>query len=256
MNATRLYTLKYGQNRQVLSIGRGADPYPCPHRKPPEGNRQLRFRTLLGTRHHLPRHPVYRHQRQVYQQGRKARSIQHHRRQTLHRYRCKQEKGNEAPPHLYDLTSLQVDCNKKFAYSADITLKLIQSLYEKKYTTYPRVDTQFLTDDIYPKCPQILNGVSQAKIMSQQKYLPLIQQLATISKKLPKSKKVFDNSKVTDHHAIIPTGVPPTGLTDMEANVYDLIAKRFISVFYPDCKFSTTTVLGEVINEDGPKPER
>jgi len=166
------------------------------------------------------------------------------------------KKGNEAPPHLYDLTSLQVDCNKKFAYSADITLKLIQSLYEKKYTTYPRVDTQFLTDDIYPKCPQILNGVSQAKIMSQQKYLPLIQQLATISKKLPKSKKVFDNSKVTDHHAIIPTGVPPTGLTDMEANVYDLIAKRFISVFYPDCKFSTTTVLGEVINEDGPKPEK
>ena len=166
------------------------------------------------------------------------------------------KKGNEAPPHLYDLTSLQVDCNKKFAYSADITLKLIQSLYEKKYTTYPRVDTQFLTDDIYPKCPQILNGVSQAKIASQQKYLPLIQQLAATGKKLPKSKKVFDNSKVTDHHAIIPTGVPPTGLTDMEANVYDLIAKRFISVFYPDCKFSTTTVLGEVINEDGPKPEK
>lgn len=149
-----------------------------------------------------------------------------------------------------------MDCNKKFAYSADITLKLIQSLYEKKYTTYPRVDTQFLTDDIYPKCPQILNGVSQAKIASQQKYLPLIQQLAATGKKLPKSKKVFDNSKVTDHHAIIPTGVPPTGLTDMEANVYDLIAKRFISVFYPDCKFSTTTVLGEVINEDGPKPEK
>ena len=166
------------------------------------------------------------------------------------------KKGNEAPPHRYDLTSLQVDCNKKFAYSADITLKLIQSLYEKKYTTYPRVDTQFLTDDIYPKCPQILNGVSQAKIASQQKYLPLIQQLAATGKKLPKSKKVFDNSKVTDHHAIIPTGVPPTGLTDMEANVYDLIAKRFISVFYPDCKFSTTTVLGEVINEDGPKPEK
>ncbi len=166
------------------------------------------------------------------------------------------KKGNEAPPHLYDLTSLQVDCNKKFAYSADITLKLIQSLYEKKYTTYPRVDTQFLTDDIYPKCPQILNGVSQAKIASQQKYLPLIQQLAATGKKLPKSKKVFDNSKVTDHHAIIPTGVPPTGLTDMEANVYDLIAKRFISVFYPDCKFSTTTVLGEVINEDGEKPQK
>ena len=166
------------------------------------------------------------------------------------------KKGTEAPPHLYDLTSLQVDCNKKFAYSADITLKLIQSLYEKKFTTYPRVDTQYLTDDIYPKVPQILNGVSQAKIMSQQKYLPLVQQLAASGKKLPKSKKVFDNSKVTDHHAIIPTGVPPTGLTDMEANVYDLIAKRFISVFYPDCKFSTTTVIGEVVNEDGDKPEK
>ena len=166
------------------------------------------------------------------------------------------KKGTEAPPHLYDLTSLQVDCNKKFSYSADMTLKLIQSLYEKKYTTYPRVDTQFLTDDIYPKVPQILNGVSQTKIASQQKYLPLIQQLAASGKKLPKSKKVFDNSKVTDHHAIIPTGVPPTGLTDMEANVYDLIATRFISVFYPDCKFSTTTVMGEVVNEDGDKPQK
>ena len=166
------------------------------------------------------------------------------------------KKGTEAPPHLYDLTSLQVDCNKKFSYSADMTLKLIQSLYEKKFTTYPRVDTQFLTDDIYPKCPQILNGVSQAKINSQQKYLPLIQQLAATGKKLPKSKKVFDNSKVTDHHAIIPTGVPPSGLTDMEANVYDLIAKRFISIFYPDCKFSTTTVLGEVIGETDGKEQK
>lgn len=137
-----------------------------------------------------------------------------------------------------------------------MTLKLIQSLYEKKFTTYPRVDTQFLTDDIYPKCPQILNGVSQAKINSQQKYLPLIQQLAATGKKLPKSKKVFDNSKVTDHHAIIPTGVPPSGLTDMEANVYDLIAKRFISIFYPDCKFSTTTVLGEVIGETDGKEQK
>ena len=256
MNATRLYTLKYGQNRQVLSIGRVQTPTLALIVNRQKEIDNFVSGTLLGTRHHLSRHPVYGNQRQVYQQGGRREGFQYHRWQTLHRYRRKQEKGKRGAtsslrPHLA-AGGLQ----QKFAYSADITLKLIQSLYEKKYTTYPRVDTQFLTDDIYPKCPQILNGVSQAKIMSQQKYLPLIQQLATISKKLPKSKKVFDNSKVTDHHAIIPTGVPPTGLTDMEANVYDLIAKRFISVFYPDCKFSTTTVLGEVINEDGPKPEK
>jgi DNA topoisomerase-3 len=146
------------------------------------------------------------------------------------------KKGTEAPPHLFDLTSLQVECNRKFSYSAEMTLNLIQSLYEKKFTTYPRVDTQYLSDDIYPKCPSILNGLRG--------YEPLIQPLA--GKPLPKTKKVFDTSKVTDHHAIIPTGVPAVGLTDMERNVYDLIAKRFISVFYPDCKFSTTTVLGKV----------
>lgn len=156
------------------------------------------------------------------------------------------KKGTEAPPHLYDLTSLQVDCNRKFSYSAETTLNLIQSLYEKKFTTYPRVDTQYLSDDIYPKCPQILNGLSQCKIDSQPKYMPWIKNLAAMSKKLPKSKKVFDTSKVTDHHAIIPTGVPVKSLTVMEQNVFDLIATRFISAFYPDCKFSTTTVLGEV----------
>ena len=139
-----------------------------------------------------------------------------------------------------------MDCNRKFSYSAETTLNLIQSLYEKKFTTYPRVDTQYLSDDIYPKCPQILNGLSQCKIESQPKYMPWIRNLAAISKKLPKSKKVFDTSKVTDHHAIIPTGVPVQGLTIMEQNVFDLIATRFISAFYPDCKFSTTTVLGEV----------
>ena len=143
--------------------------------------------------------------------------------------------GTEAPPHLYDLTSLQVDCNKKFSMSAELTLNTIQSLYEKKLTTYPRVDTTFLTDDIYPKCPQILGGLKG--------YEAYMQPLA--GKKLPKSKKVFDNSKVTDHHAIIPTGVPAQNLTDMERHVYDLIARRFICVFYPDCKFATTTVTGQ-----------
>ena len=145
------------------------------------------------------------------------------------------KKGTEAPPRLFDLTSLQVECNKKFAYSADMTLKLIQSLYEKKVATYPRVDTTFLSDDIYPKCPKILEGLKD--------YTAFTAPLA--GQKLIKSKKVFDNSKVTDHHAIIPTGVQPQGLTDMEKNVFDLIARRFIAVFYPDCKFSTTTVTGE-----------
>ena len=256
MNATRLYTLKYGQNRQVLSIGRVQTPTLAliVNRQKEIDNFVSEPYWVLATIYRDTQFTATSGKFTSKEEGEKAFSTIASKPFTV--TDVSKKKGNEAPPHLYDLTSLQVDCNKKFAYSADITLKLIQSLYEKKYTTYPRVDTQFLTDDIYPKCPQILNGVSQAKIASQQKYLPLIQQLAATGKKLPKSKKVFDNSKVTDHHAIIPTGVPPTGLTDMEANVYDLIAKRFISVFYPDCKFSTTTVLGEVINEDGPKPEK
>ena len=144
--------------------------------------------------------------------------------------------GKEYAPRLFDLTSLQVECNKKFAYSADETLKLIQSLYEKKVATYPRVDTTFLSDDIYPKCPAILKGLRDYEVLTA----PLA------GTTLLKSKKVFDNSKVTDHHAIIPTGVYAQNLTDMERRVYDLIARRFIAVFYPDCKISTTTVMGEV----------
>ena len=146
------------------------------------------------------------------------------------------KKGVEYAPRLFDLTSLQVECNKKFAYSADETLKLIQSLYEKKVTTYPRVDTTFLSDDIYPKVPNTLKGLVDYTELTA----PLMNQ------KLPKSKKVFDNSKVTDHHAIIPTGVPARNLTDTERKVYDLVARRFIAAFYPDCEISTTTVLGQV----------
>ena len=256
MNATRLYTLKYGQNRQVLSIGRVQTPTLAliVNRQKEIDNFEPEPYWVLATIYRNTQFTATSGKFTSKEEGEKAFSTITGKPFTV--TDVSKKKGTEAPPHLYDLTSLQVDCNKKFAYSADITLKLIQSLYEKKFTTYPRVDTQYLTDDIYPKVPQILNGVSQAKIMSQQKYLPLVQQLAASGKKLPKSKKVFDNSKVTDHHAIIPTGVPPTGLTDMEANVYDLIAKRFISVFYPDCKFSTTTVIGEVVNEDGDKPEK
>ena len=256
MNATRLYTLKYGQNRQVLSIGRVQTPTLAliVNRQKEIDNFEPEPYWVLATIYRNTQFTATSGKFTSKEEGEKAFSTIAGKPFTV--TDVQKKKGTEAPPHLYDLTSLQVDCNKKFSYSADMTLKLIQSLYEKKFTTYPRVDTQYLTDDIYPKVPQILNGVSQAKILSQQKYLPLVQQLAASGKKLPKSKKVFDNSKVTDHHAIIPTGVPPTGLTDMEANVNDLIAKRFISVFYPDCKFSTTTVIGEVANEDGDKPEK
>jgi DNA topoisomerase-3 len=138
-----------------------------------------------------------------------------------------------------------VDCNRKFGYSAEQTLQLIRSLYEKKFTTYPRVDTTFLSDDIYAKCPQTLRGLKGYEQFTQ----PLE------GKPLPKSKKVFDSSKVTDHHAIIPTGVPAISLTDMERRVYDLVTRAFIAVFYPDCKFETTTVFGEVVPSNSSKGE-
>ena len=144
--------------------------------------------------------------------------------------------GKEAPPRLFDLTSLQVECNRKFGFSAEQTLNLIQSLYEKKVATYPRVDTTFLPDDVYPKCPQILNGMRD--------YFPLMDRIK--GQKLRKDKKYFDNSKVTDHHAIIPTGQPIVGLSEPERKVFDLIARRFIGIFYPDCLFETTTITGQV----------
>ncbi len=147
------------------------------------------------------------------------------------------KKGTESAPRLFDLTSLQVECNKKYGFSADETLKLIQSLYEKHITTYPRVDTTFLSDDIYPKCGGILRGIES---YYKEQIAPLH------GKTLPKSKKVFDNSKVTDHHAIIPTGQQPNNLTEQERKVFNLVALRFIAVFWPDCQISTTTVMGEV----------
>ena len=154
------------------------------------------------------------------------------------------KKGTEAPPRLYDLTGLQVDCNKKLGLSAEQTLGIIQSLYEKKVTTYPRVDTTFLPDDVYAKCPQTMNGLYQTKFAGVPPYADLIRPLGG-GKPLRKSKKVFDNSKVTDHHAIIPTGVIPQGLTELEQKVFDLVARAFIAAFYDDCKFETTTVIGK-----------
>ena len=236
MNATRLYTLKYGQNRQVLSIGRVQTPTLALI-----VNRQKEIDSfvpepywVLSTIYRDTLFTATKGKFTTKEEGEQAFATIADK--PFEVTGVSKKNGNEAPPRLFDLTSLQVECNRKFSYSAETTLNLIQSLYERKLTTYPRVDTQFLSDDIYPKCAGILTGMRG--------YEQYIQPLA--GKKLPKSKRVFDASKVTDHHAIIPTGVPASALSDMERNVYDLIARRFIAVFYPDCKFATTTVLGKV----------
>ncbi|MBQ5351262.1 MAG: DNA topoisomerase 3 [Bacteroidaceae bacterium] len=236
MNATRLYTLKYGQNRQVLSIGRVQTPTLAliVKRQHEIDNFVPEPYWVLTTKY---RNVIFASTKGKFTSKEEGFAFLEKVKNALFTVTDVSKKnGTEAPPRLFDLTSLQVECNKKFGYSADQTLQLIQSLYEKKFTTYPRVDTTFLSDDIYPKCPQILSGLRD--------YQSFIAPLG--GKKLLKSKKVFDSSKVTDHHAIIPTGVPPTNLSDMEKHVYDMIARRFIAVFYPDCKFATTTVMGEV----------
>jgi len=269
MNATRLYTMKYGQNKQVLSIGRVQTPTLALI-----VNRQLEIANFVP-KQYWELKTVYRDttfsaiirkseeelileaekNKEAIAAGKKPKKEEENRGidpiasqeqgvALLEQIRnspfaitnVTKKEGKEAPPRLFDLTSLQVECNKKFAYSADETLKIIQSLYEKKVATYPRVDTTYLSDDIYPKCPGILKGLRD--------YATFTTPLDGTT--LLKSKKVFDNSKVTDHHAIIPTGQYPQNLTDMERRVFDLIARRFIAVFYPDCKFATTTVLGVV----------
>lgn len=237
MNATRLYTLKYGQNRQILSIGRVQTPTLAliVNRQKEIDSFEPEPYWVLATVYRDTTFTATKGKFSTKEEGEAAFATIADKPFTV--TAVQKKNGTEAPPRLFDLTSLQVECNRKFSYSAETTLKLIQGLYERKLTTYPRVDTQFLSDDIYPKCPSILSGISK-------QYEALMEPLK--GKKLPKSKRVFDTSKVTDHHAIIPTGVPATGLTDMERNLYDLIARRFIAVFYPDCKFSTTTVLGTV----------
>lgn len=236
MNATRLYTLKYGQNRQVLSIGRVQTPTLAliVNRQKEIDSFEPEPYWVLSTIYRETLFTATKGKFTTKEEGEQAFATIADK--PFEVTNVSKKNGNEAPPRLFDLTSLQVECNRKFSYSAEMTLNLIQSLYERKLTTYPRVDTQFLSDDIYPKCAGILTGMRG--------YEQYIQPLA--GKKLPKSKRVFDTSKVTDHHAIIPTGVPASALSDMERNVYDLIARRFIAVFYPDCKFSTTTVLGKV----------
>lgn len=267
MNATRLYTMKYGQNRQVLSIGRVQTPtlalivnrqLEILHFEPKQYwilNTVYRDTTFQAIVRKSDEELVLEAEKQQ-----EAKNTAKKEEETENRgidpitdreqgeallaqikdepftvSEVTKKQGKEYPPRLFDLTSLQVECNKKYGFSADETLKLIQSLYEKKVATYPRVDTTFLSDDIYPKCPAILRGLRGYESFTT----PLE------GAPLTKSKKVFDNSKVTDHHAIIPTGQPPVNLTDMEHRVFDLIARRFIAVFYPDCKVATTTVIGE-----------
>ncbi len=280
MNATRLYTLKYGVNRQVLSIGRVQTPTlalivnrqkEIEHFEPKQSwvlstiYRDTKFNGIARDEEAeaeekaeiaeaaaqgktmTSKGPIYRQMEFTSEdEGKKVMDAIKDNPFTV--VSTSKKKGTETPPRLYDLTSLQVDCNKKFGFSADITLQLIQSLYEKKFTTYPRVDTTFLSDDIYAKCPATMNGLFKTTFAGKTPYADLVTPLA--GKPLKKSKKVFDSSKVTDHHAIIPTGVPPQGLTDMEQKVFDLVARAFIAAFYPDCKFETTTVIGQVETSD------
>ncbi len=244
MNATRLYTLKYGQNRQVLSIGRVQTPTLAliVNRQKEIENFKPEPYWVLATVYRDTTFTATKGKFTSKEEGEKAFALIEGKPFTV--TKVEKKEGKEQPPMLYDLTSLQVDCNRKFNYSAEMTLNLIQSLYEKKFTTYPRVDTQYLSDDIYPKCPQTMNGLYQIKFGGIAPYAELIKPIG--GKPLKKTKRVFDTSKVTDHHAIIPTGVIPQNLSDAERNVFDLVARRFIAVFLPDCRFSTTTVLGEV----------
>ena len=280
MNATRLYTLKYGMNRQVLSIGRVQTPTLAliVNRQKEIDNFVPRQSWVLSTLYRDTKfNAIARDEeaeaeeraeiQEAAAQGKTLNSKGPIYRQVEYATReegmkvldaikdspftvvdLSKKKGTEAPPRLYDLTSLQVDCNRKFGFSADTTLQLIQSLYEKKFTTYPRVDTTYLSDDIYPKCPATMNGLFKTTFAGKTPYAELVKPLG--GKPLKKSKKVFDSSKVTDHHAIIPTGVPPKGLSDMEQRVFDLVARAFIAAFYPDCKFETTTVIGRVETAD------
>ncbi|MBR5684723.1 MAG: DNA topoisomerase 3 [Muribaculaceae bacterium] len=239
MNATRLYTLKYSQSRDVLSVGRVQTPtlamivarqreienfVPEDYWELKTNYRSVIFNSTRG---------------RFKTEGEASAIVENIKQLPLTVTSVETKKGKEAPPRLFDLTSLQVECNKKFGMSADEALKTIQSLYEKKATTYPRVDTTYLSDDIYPQVPGILRAMAP--------YANVTAPLLSLNK-LPKTKKVFDNSKVTDHHAIIPTNVNPAtvAMTPEEKRVYHLIAIRFIAAFYPDCEFNTTTVMAEV----------
>ncbi len=241
INATRLYTLKYAKDRQILSVGRVQTPTLAlvVSRQKEIENFVPKDSWELKTTY---RQTVFSASVKPYATEEKGLpEVERLKAFPLIVSDVSKKKGKEGAPKLFDLTSLQVEANRKFGLSADMTLKTVQSLYEKKVSTYPRVDTTYLTYDIYKKCGPVLNSLTQ--------YSSLLQPLR--GKPLRKSKKVFDNSKVTDHHAIIPTGQPlPQGLSDTEQKVFDLIARRFIAAFYPDCEFEQTTVKAKVDNVD------
>ena len=255
MNATRVYTLRFakgvGKDRQVLSIGRVQTPTLALIVKRQHEIENFVARTYWELKTNY-RDTIFSAQLPLEEDEYAITSLEQGQQLVdsikdlpLEITSVEKKKGMEYAPRLFDLTSLQVECNKRYGLSADDTLKIIQSLYEKHVTTYPRVDTTFLSDDIYPKVPATLQGIKD--------YFPLVAPLLTLKAdggkgtgSLPKSKKVFDNSKVTDHHAIIPTGQRPNNLTDMERKVYDMVALRFIAAFYPPCQVSNTTVLAQV----------
>lgn len=248
MNATRLYTMKYG-NRQrgasVLSVGRVQTPTlalivnrqeEIDHFVPePYWVLTTLYRNTTFTAITTDEDEGGNSRRGFTNEEEAVKALERIKGEEFVVDKVEKKRGKESAPRLFDLTALQVECNKKLGLSAEHTLQVVQSLYEKKVTTYPRVDTTFLPDDVYPKCKNILNGLAGA-------YGALLEPLR--GAKLPKSKKVFNSAKVTDHHAIIPTGQRPINLTQMEKQVFHLIALRFIAIFYPDCKFATTTVLG------------
>ncbi len=281
MNATRLYTLKFAANKQVLSVGRVQTPTLAlvVARQREIDNFVPRQSWVLSTLYRDTKfNAIVRDEEAeaedaaavaaAAEKGKKQKPkgiiykplecateaegnalLDCIKEKPFTVLSVEKKKGTEAPPRLYDLTGLQVDCNKKLGLSAEQTLSIIQSLYEKKITTYPRVDTTFLPDDVYAKCPQTMNGLYQTRFAGAAPYADLIRPLGG-GKPLRKSKKVFDNSKVTDHHAIIPTGIIPNNLTELEQKVFDLVARAFIAAFYDDCQFETTTVMGEVKKDE------
>ena len=256
MNATRAYTIRYargvGKDRQVLSIGRVQTPtLALVVRRQAEIENFVpktywELKTVYRNTLFSAQLPAEEDEYAINTQEQGQALVDSIKDNPLTITSVEKKKGVESAPKLFDLTGLQVECNKKYSFSADQTLKIIQSLYEKRITTYPRVDTTYLSDDIYPKIPATLAGIKDFYPQAA----PLIGLKADGKKgagSLPKSKKVFDNKKVTDHHAIIPTGQRPDALTADERKVFDLVALRFIGVFYPDCEVSNTTVLGEVV---------
>jgi DNA topoisomerase-3 len=238
INGTRLYTRKFGQNKMTLSVGRVQTPTLAMIVQ-----RQKEINAFKSDEYWELK-TIYRDTEFLCQierlksQEKAEKGLEYLKDKPFEITSFEQKEGKEGNPRLYDLTSLQVDGNKRYAYSAEDTLKHIQSLYEKKLVTYPRVDTTYLSEDLHPKVPGILGNLRDYSRFTD----------SVLQNPIPKSKTIFDDKKITDHHAIIPTGVHPSGITPDENRIYDLITRRFISVFYQECKVSNTTVLGKVDN--------